>query len=167
MSVGRSPAAIRGTLVGRSVQTRYRPRPEAPEDVVDPTKPRRVVVYTLQRRTALHNLFSGAVFSGVVADNPLDAHPYLLRAARFHGRQTDRHCPVCKEQRLTNVNYAFSDEFPRDSNGGAHSQEMLDELAQSHGFITVYVVEVCLRCHWNHILISYVIGDGQPRRAGG
>ena len=33
------------------------------------------------------------------------------------------------------------------------------------GAFSVYVVEVCQRCHWNFLLTTYVLGDGVPRRA--
>jgi hypothetical protein len=37
-------------------------------------------------------------------------------------------------------------------------------MARQHGEFRVYVVEVCQGCGWNHLALSYVLGDGTPRR---
>ena len=37
-------------------------------------------------------------------------------------------------------------------------------MAYEHGQFRVYVVEVCTGCGWNHLTLSYVLGDGVPRR---
>ena len=42
---------------------------------------RMVVDYGLARRATLADLFSG----GLTVDDACDAHPYLLRAAKYHG----------------------------------------------------------------------------------
>ena len=39
------------------------------------------------------------------------------------------------------------------------------EMANEHGRFRVYLVEVCRSCGWNHLLRSYVLGDGVPRPA--
>ena len=38
------------------------------------------------------------------------------------------------------------------------------EAPGGDGEFTVYVVEVCRRCHWNFLSMTYVLGDGVPRR---
>ena len=38
-------------------------------------------------------------------------------------------------------------------------------MAYEYGEFRVYVVEVCTTCHWNHLVTSYMLGDGQPRKA--
>ena len=52
--------------------------------------------------------------------------------------------------------------------GGAYaaglSIKQLETMAREHGEFTVYVVEVCQGCSWNHLALSYVLGDGTPRR---
>ena len=53
---------------------------------------RQVVDYALQRRALLADVGSGRVGTASVCD----AGPYLLRAARFHGEQTEQTCPVCR-----------------------------------------------------------------------
>jgi hypothetical protein len=41
----------------------------------------------------------------------------------------------------------------------------LEPMAREHGEFRVYVVEVCRGCGWNHLALSYVMGDGVERRA--
>ncbi len=36
-------------------------------------------------------------------------------------------------------------------------------MAHEHGEIRIYVLEVCQGCGWNHLVESYVVGDGNPR----
>lgn len=40
----------------------------------------------------------------------------------------------------------------------------LASLAVQFGAFRVYQVEVCTRCGWNHLLVSFVLGDGVPRQ---
>jgi uncharacterized protein DUF5318 len=119
---------------------------------------RSVVDYTLARRGTLLDLRWGRVSTMDVCD----AHPYLLRAARFHGTATDRDCPVCHRTTLTEVTYTYGDCFTKDTNGRVRAPEELAELAAQNSEFTVYVVEVCRDCAWNHLVLSYVLGDGQP-----
>ncbi|MEZ5117451.1 MAG: DUF5318 family protein [Candidatus Nanopelagicales bacterium] len=134
------------------------PLPE-PEPVDDPTAPRQVVDYALQRRAALESLFRG----GALDSDHCDADPYLVRAARHHGEPAADDCPVCHRSDLTYVTYVYGDELGH-LNGRVRSTEELDEMAHQHGAFRVYVVEVCPDCGWNHLSISYVLGDGTPRR---
>ena len=144
-----------------------RPRPDqpAPEQVDDPAAPRRLVSYALQRRAVLQNLYSGKVFNGF---DICDADPYLLRAAKFHGVISEDSCPVCRlageDVPLTHITYAYGDQLGHVS-GSALDPDRLPELARAHGEFRVYVVEVCRSCHWNHLVVSYALGDGQPRKA--
>jgi hypothetical protein len=125
---------------------------------------RQVVDYALQRRALLADVHSGRV--GV--DDVCDASPYLLRAARFHGESTDETCPVCGREGLTQVSWIFGDEL-RHAAGSARRPDEIDAMANSHGDFSVYVVEVCRTCSWNHLVLSYVTGaggaPGNPRRS--
>ena len=96
-----------------------------------------------------------------------DAQAYLLRAARYHGHKTDDICPVCANLGLTQVNYTYGDCFRADVNGRARTVRELMALADEIAEFTVYLVEVCPECKWNHLLASYVLGTGAPveRRA--
>lgn len=120
---------------------------------------RQVVDYALQRRALLADVHSGRVGTASVCD----AGPYLLRAARFHGEQTEQTCPVCRRERLTNVSWIFGDAL-KHASGSARKPAELDELADRHDEFSVYVVEVCRACSWNHLVLSYVLGTGAPAR---
>ncbi len=93
-----------------------------------------------------------------------DAHPYLLRAAKFHGEPTDTGCPICRRAKLTHVTYVYGDELGR-YEGRVKQGPELAEMAMEYGEFRVYVVEVCQSCSWNHLASSYVLGTGeQPAR---
>ncbi|WP_261567457.1 DUF5318 domain-containing protein [Frankia gtarii] len=122
-------------------------------------RPRSVIDYALARRAALADLHAGRV-------SPLDvcdAHPYLLRAAKYHGEPTSKRCPVCRgADPLIHVTYTYGDELG-ESSGRARATKDLPALAARYGELRVYVVEVCRPCGWNHLTTSYVIGTGEPR----
>jgi len=40
----------------------------------------------------------------------------------------------------------------------------LEEMAHEFGEFKVVVVEVCLHCSWNHMIASYLLGDGVKRK---
>jgi hypothetical protein len=119
-----------------------------------------VIDYALARRATLQALFSG----GATATDVCDAHPYLLRAAKYHGEPTRRPCPVCRTTPLTEVTYVYGDELGQYS-GRVKSSREIEAMARTAGEVRVYVVEVCRGCEWNHLTVSYVVGDGVPRRA--
>jgi hypothetical protein len=117
---------------------------------------RLVVDYGLARRATLAELSTG----GLTRDDACDAHPYLLRAAKYHGEPTERLCPVCRKERLTHVTYVYGDELGRYA-GRVKATAELAEMAREFGEFRVYVVEVCQSCAWNHLTLSYVLGHGQ------
>lgn len=121
-----------------------------------------MIDYSLARRATLTDLVSG----GTSLDDACDAHPYLLRAAKYHGEPTDRPCPVCRRAPLTHVTYVYGDELGQYS-GRVKATVELEAMAREHGEFQVYVVEVCQSCSWNHLALSYVLGDGTPRRRAG
>lgn len=121
---------------------------------------RQVVDYALQRRALLAEFHSGRISTMDVCD----ATPYLLTAARFHGRPSEASCPVCRKEALTFVSWVYGDELGHVA-GSAKAPEELERMANRFGEFTVYVVEVCRSCRWNHLVQSYVLGSGttQPR----
>ncbi|MUN37918.1 hypothetical protein GNZ18_15070 [Actinomadura sp. NEAU-AAG5] len=119
-------------------------------------RPRLVVDYGLAKRAALAELRSGSV----TRDDACDAHPYLLRAAKYHGEPTDKPCPVCDRERLTHVTYVYGDELGRYA-GRVKVTAELAEMDREYGEFRVYVVEVCQSCAWNHLAMSYVLGHGE------
>jgi hypothetical protein len=121
-----------------------------------------VVDYALQRRSVLADLYANRITTADICD----AHPYLQRAARYHGEPTELSCPVCRKERLTNVHYVYGDEL-RASSGQAKSADELHKMGMDHREFKVYVVEVCRSCGWNHLAMSYVLGrDGLPGQGG-
>ena len=121
-------------------------------------EPRQRVDYALARRAALNDLRNGRTTPA----DACDAHPYLLRAARFHGEPTGRRCPVCRHREpLTQVTYVYGDHLGAASGRPLRSQQV-ERVARSHGPVTVYVVEVCTHCAWNHLVSSHVRGAVRP-----
>jgi hypothetical protein len=148
--------SVRGSLVrGQSARAPKTAAPGAPEHVADPTKPRSVIDYGLQRRSALSALRTRM--------SEPDADPILLRTARHHGEPAERDCPACRDAGLVEVTYVYGDELGPFS-GRVRSAAELPAMATSFGAFTVYVVEVCCRCEWNFLARTYVLGDGVPRR---
>ena len=134
-------------------------RRTAPGSVLDASA-RGVVDYTLAKRAALFDLAAGRTRQADVCD----AQTYLLRAARYHGEPLDRPCPVCRRDGLTSVTYTYGDCFRTDVNGRARRSADLGSLAREFAEFSVYVVEVCEECRWNHLVTSYVLGTGEPAR---
>ncbi len=152
-------SSIRGSRTARPSKPPA-PRPDefAPEEVADPQAPRDVISYALARRAALQSMRRGRALDS----EHCDADPGLLRAARFHGEPTGRDCPVCRRTELVEVIWVFGAQLGPLS-GSARSSGQLATMAHEYGRFRVYVVEVCQRCAWNHLVISYTLGDGHPR----
>jgi hypothetical protein len=122
---------------------------------------RSVVDYALARRATLASVLTGRLPVTEVCD----AHPYLLRAAKYHGEATQAICPICRRAKLTHVTYVYGDELGR-YEGRVKRGPELDEMAAEYSEFRVYVVEVCQSCAWNHLASSYVLGHGEPAAAG-
>ena len=61
------------------------------------------------------------------------------------------------------VTYVYGDELGPYA-GRVRQSDELPRMAGQFGAFSVYVVEVCQRCHWNFLTTTYVLGDGVPRR---
>jgi hypothetical protein len=120
--------------------------------------PRQVVDYALQRRALLADVYAGRLGVAEVCD----ASPYLLRAARFHGEPSRATCPVCRKEKLTEVSWVFGDQLKQLS-GSARTPDELSRMEATHPEFSVYVVEVCRTCSWNHLVQSYVLGTPAVR----
>lgn len=118
---------------------------------------RQVVDYALRRRALLAQFQSGLVNALDVCD----AQPYLLQAAKFHGRASHTPCPVCRAAKLTHVSWVYGDEL-KQAAGSARAPEELERMANLFAEFNVFVVEVCRACGWNHLIQSYVLGTGTP-----
>jgi hypothetical protein len=126
---------------------------------------RAVVDYSLQRRAVLADVYVGRTGLFEVCD----ASPYLSRAAKYHGEATDVACPVCRKERLTRVNYVYGDHLGPAS-GQAKTGAELARMDATQEEFTVYAVEVCRSCGWNHLDFTYVLGvepvpGCQPRKS--
>ena len=154
-------STLRGQIArGSSGKAPARPGPlPPPEPVEDPARPRSVIDFALQRRQAIGHLHRG----GALTSEGCDADPYLLRAARYHGEPAPGPCPACSDPGLVHVIYVYGDELGPYT-GRVRTTSELGRMARQFGAFTVYVVEVCQRCHWNFLTTSYVLGDGVPRR---
>ncbi|WP_040518432.1 DUF5318 family protein [Gordonia neofelifaecis] len=122
---------------------------------------RQIVDYALARRECLARVRTG----GTALSQVCDADPYLLRAAKFHGKPTDQVCPVCRKEQVTLVSWVFGEHLGR-VHGSARSAAEIEALDGGAGEFTVHVVEVCRTCRWNYLVQSYVAGlpEGAGRR---
>ncbi len=84
-------------------------------------------------------------------------------AAKHHGLLTQRDCPMCRRDKVHELQYTFGDQLGQYS-GRIKSDLELDEMQSEFGEFRVYVVEVCLGCGWNHLTSSFLLGDGQERK---
>ncbi len=122
---------------------------------------RAVVDYTLHKRATLAAFRTGFATTTDVCD----PDPYTLRAAKHHGQPTERVCPLCRREPLIELGYTFGDELGAYS-GRIKSPTEQAVMAREHAEFTVYVLEICTGCGWNHLHRSYVLGDGVPRETG-
>jgi hypothetical protein len=119
------------------------------------------VDYSLQRRAVLADVQSGRTGLFEVCD----ASPYLTRAARYHGEATDEPCPICRRDRLTHVHYVYGDALCTGA-GQAKTPVELARMDAAQDEFSVYTVEVCRGCGWNHLVSSHVLGaEPVPGRA--
>ena len=123
------------------------------------TTMRDVIDYSLDRRSTLVALFRG----DPSATDACDAHPYLMRAAKYHGESTDRICPVCRKKGLTELRYTYGDQLGQYS-GRIKNLVELQGMQSEFGEFRVYQVEICQGCGWNHLIRSFSLGDGQNRK---
>lgn len=112
------------------------------------------VDYRMARRAVLNELQKGLRAKPDVCD----AHPELVRAARFIGEELTEVCPVCEVERLRVVFYTYGKELRGRENGRVRRREDLAELRSRFGDFVIYVVEVCTGCSWNHLVRSFSTG---------
>lgn len=122
---------------------------------------REEINYALQRNAALAALQKPA---RLLASDPLDADPLLIKSALHHGLRVDEDCPVCAQAKLFHLNYVFGEQLGQYS-GRIKSEAELIEMQCEFGEFRVCVVEVCCECGWNHMISSFLLGDGVKRRA--
>jgi hypothetical protein len=105
-----------------------------------------VVDYTLAKRALIRDFRTGLLSRLEICD----AHPELLRAARYLGAEASRPCPVCKLSELRLLAYVYADGLQASNGRALAVQEGLALAARLRGG-ACYVVEVCTACNWNHL----------------
>ncbi len=98
----------------------------------------------------------------VTREDICDAHPELMRAAKA-GVLTTEECPVCADDDLVHVTYAFGPRLPARGRCVDSAAEMR-RLDRSGEELSCYIVEVCPTCSWNHLVRRVPLG-GRQRRA--
>jgi Family of unknown function (DUF5318) len=115
-------------------------------------QPMGVVDYTLAKRALLRSFRTGMLSRLEICD----AHPELLRAAKYLGAGARRPCPVCQGDELRLLAYVYADGLKQNNGRAFAVQEALDlAAAQRHG--AAYVVEVCVDCSWNHLSEAFLV----------
>jgi hypothetical protein len=122
-----------------------------------PPVPRDVVDHALARRALLRRVREGGLLTTTSPDDVCDASPELLRAAEGLGTPTDRPCPLCRARPLREVSWVFGEALGSMS-GTPRTPLQLAALAARRNEFTVYDVEVCSRCRWNHLLRTWRTG---------
>src|SRR3989441_7298891 len=110
-----------------------------------------VVDYTLAKRALLRDFRRGLLSRLEICD----AHPELLRAARYLGAEASRPCPVCDEWELRLLAYVYADGLKRNNGRAFEVEEALALTAAQRGG-NCYVVEVCTACNWNHLSEAFL-----------
>jgi hypothetical protein len=113
-------------------------------------------------RLARNAVLAGFRANRVMRDDICDAHPELLRAAKA-GVVTDEECPVCAEDALVHVTYAFGPRLPAQGRCVDNAKD-LRRLDASGDELSCYLVEVCPTCGWNHLVRKVPLG-GRRRRS--
>jgi hypothetical protein len=112
-----------------------------------------VVDYRLTRQSVVREYRKGRLSRLDVCD----AHPELRRAAAAVGAPTQEPCPICEEEFLTLVTYAFGPRLPAGGRCITTAREMT-RLARGRAPVACYVVEVCPSCAWNHLNRVFHVG---------
>jgi hypothetical protein len=110
-----------------------------------------VVDYTFAKRALLRDFGSGILSRFEICD----AHPELLRAARYVGEPCSRPCPVCGKDDLKLLAYVYGDDL-KANNGRVWELDRALSMAADHRGARCYVVEVCTGCSWNHLREAFV-----------
>lgn len=111
-----------------------------------------VVDYTLAKRALLRDFRSGLLSRLDICD----AHPELIRAARYMGADAVRPCPVCSAHELRLLAYVYGDKIAKRDNGRPLEIHEALAMARAAAGGKAYVVEVCTGCSWNHLAEAFL-----------
>jgi hypothetical protein len=120
------------------------------------------VEYWLARQATVRDYRRGRLSRREVCD----AQGELLRVAQSLGAPTGTDCPICEEAKVVHVSFAFGPRLPAGGRALRSGAE-LDVVARRSGEVVCYVVEVCLRCSWNHLLRSFGVALSEVDGADG
>ena len=109
------------------------------------------VDYTLAKRALLRDFRQGILSRFDICD----AHPELLRAARYVGEPSSRPCPICDRDELRLLAYVYGEDL-KANNGRVWELDKALTIAADHRGARCYVVEVCTGCSWNHLREAFV-----------
>jgi hypothetical protein len=112
-------------------------------------------------RLARNAVLSDYRANKVTREDICDAHPELLRAAKG-GLTTTEECPVCADDDLVHVTYAFGPRLPPRGRCVDSASEMR-RLDRSGEELSCYIVEVCRTCSWNHLVRRVPLGGRRGR----
>ena len=110
-----------------------------------------VIDYTLAKRALLRDWRRGLLSRLEICD----AHPELIRAARYLGAEAARPCPVCSDWDLRLLAYVFGDTLKTENGRAFEIEEGLSRAASTRG-AACYVIEVCTGCSWNHVCEAFM-----------
>ncbi len=108
------------------------------------------VDYTLRKRSLLRDFRCGRISVYDVCD----AHPEIRRIATNVGEDTEVTGPVCPREKLRLLNFVYGDELAYDNGRVFPTRAIFNGLREKYRNFTCYVVEVCVRCSWNHLVRS-------------
>ena len=111
-----------------------------------------VVSYRLSRQRVVDAVSKGTKSQVEVCD----AQPELRRVAHSCSTPLAETCPICEEEDLVAVTFAFGAGLPKAGRVVANLNEM-QQLKRRGRPYRCYTVEVCRRCWWNHLMESFSI----------
>jgi hypothetical protein len=112
-----------------------------------------VVDYRLARQQVIQQFRKGRLSQLDVCD----AHPELRRAAVGASQPTSEECPICEDENVVLVTYAFGPRLPPSGSCVSTARDMA-KLSRAKATVTCYVVEVCPACAWNHLTRVFHVG---------
>ena len=112
--------------------------------------------YRLARQALISEFRKGRLAQHEVCD----AHPELIRNARFCSEPSRITCPICEDAKLVLVTYVFGPRLPA-SGLCITSKKELKAFARKAGDFAAYVVEVCPECSWNHLARTFLLNPAR------
>jgi hypothetical protein len=112
-----------------------------------------VVDYRLARQQVIQQYRKGRLSRLDICD----AHPELRRAALGASQPTHEVCPICEDENVALVTYAFGPRLPAGGRCISTARD-LDKLSRGKTQVACYVVEVCPGCAWNHLNRVFHVG---------